>query len=441
MLDESDAVAFILERTQQRRTQQATDAADALALVKELDGLALALEQAGSFIAQKRLAIGEYLDRWRKRETKVREWFDERLMHYPRSVAVTWDTSVQQLDAAAFGLLQILCWFAPEPVPRALLNVASAEQELANVLALTGINPTQTAKPDLEDALSMLAGYSLVKWEDGNTAFSLHRLVADITRSRIAIEQRGAWLTASLNWVNAYLPDELPPQDIRSWPFWLPLRGHLAALIEAAVTENINEPTARLANDLGLLLITQGFWHEAEPLMRRALTIGENSYGAEHPVVAIRLNNLAMLLKDTNRLAEAEPLMRRALAIDESSYGADHPSVAKDLNNLSALLLATDQLAEAELLMRRALAIDESSYGAGHPDVARDINNLAQLLQATNRLAEAEPLMRRALVIEETCYGPRASQRSHSAQQPGAVAKGDLPAGGGGAANVAGAED
>ena len=53
--------------------------------------------------------------------------------------------------------------------------------------------------------------------------------------------------------------------------------------------------------------------------MRRALAIDEKSLGPEHPNVAIRLNNLAALLQATNRLAEAEPLMRRALAIDEQS--------------------------------------------------------------------------------------------------------------------------
>ncbi len=109
MLEESDAVAFILERTQQDRIQQATDTADALALAKELGGLALALEQSCGFIIQNHSSIANYLARWRKHEAKVREWFDENLMDYPRSVAVTWDTSVQQLDAAAFGLLRILC--------------------------------------------------------------------------------------------------------------------------------------------------------------------------------------------------------------------------------------------------------------------------------------------------------------------------------------------
>ena len=42
----------------------------------------------------------------------------------------------------------------------------------------------------------------------------------------------------------------------------------------------------------------------------------EQSFGSNHPRVAIHLNNLAGLLQVTNRLVEAEPLMRRALAIN-----------------------------------------------------------------------------------------------------------------------------
>ena len=134
-------------------------------------------------------------------------------------------------------------------------------------------------------------------------------------------------------------------------------------------------------------------------MMRRALAIDEQSYGADHPNVAIGLNNLASFLVETNRLTEAEPMMRRALAIDEQSYGADHPNVAIRLNNLALLLLNTTRLAEAEPMMRRALAIIEQSYGADHPNVARILSNLAQLLWDTNRLSEAEPIMRRALAI------------------------------------------
>ena len=160
-----------------------------------------------------------------------------------------------------------------------------------------------------------------------------------------------------------------------------------------------------LLNAAGLRLLNEAQFSDAEPMMRRALEIAEQSYGPSHPEVAIRLNNLAQLLQDTNRLSEAEPLMRRALEIDEQSYGLSHPDVAIVLNNLASLLQATNRLAEAEPLMRRALAIDEQSYGPSHPSVARDLNNLASLLQDTNRLAEAEPLMWRALAIDEQSYG------------------------------------
>jgi tetratricopeptide (TPR) repeat protein len=77
-----------------------------------------------------------------------------------------------------------------------------------------------------------------------------------------------------------------------------------------------------------------------------------------------------LLLQDTNRLEEAEPLLRRALAIDEQSYGPEHPNVARDLNNLALLLQDTNRLEEAEPLLRRALAINERSLGPEHPNVA-----------------------------------------------------------------------
>ena len=159
-------------------------------------------------------------------------------------------------------------------------------------------------------------------------------------------------------------------------------------------------------NDLAQMLQDTNRYAESEPLFRRALAIDEKSFGTDHPNVAIRLNNLAHLLEVTNRLAESEPLYRRALAIDEKSFGTDHPNVARDLNNLARLLAATNRLAESEPLFRRALASDEKSFGTDHhPSVAKDLNNLGHLLEVTNRLTESEPLYRRALIIDEKFFG------------------------------------
>ena len=172
----------------------------------------------------------------------------------------------------------------------------------------------------------------------------------------------------------------------------------------------------------------------------------------------------------TNRLEEAEPLMRRALAIDEQSYGPEHPKVATDLNNLAQLLQATNRLEEAEPLMRRALAIDEQSYrprapqgrsststtwpSCSRPPTAlkrpsrycvacstssrrtRDRNTPRSLLPSTTwpscsrpptASTEAEPLMRRALAIDEQSYGPEHPEVATRPQQPGPVAPGHEP--------------
>ena len=120
-----------------------------------------------------------------------------------------------------------------------------------------------------------------------------------------------------------------------------------------------------LALRIASLLRELARWDEAQTQLDTAM--GEAEQLDDPETTAVVLNDLAQLLEATNRLAEAEPLMRRALAIDEQSYGAEHPSGAIDLNNLAQLLEATNRLAEAEPLMRRALAIDEQSYGAEHP--------------------------------------------------------------------------
>ena len=141
---------------------------------------------------------------------------------------------------------------------------------------------------------------------------------------------------------------------------------------------------------------------EAEPLMRRALEIGEKSFGPDHPKVAIRLNNLASLLQSTNRLSEAEPLIRRALEIDEKSFGPDHPDVAIDLNNLAQLLQATNRLSDAEPLMRRHVEIFREfgrKTGHEHPHMQAALGNYVGLLKAM-KLSEVEIAARMREVSE-----------------------------------------
>ena len=97
----------------------------------------------------------------RERDKLVREWFDTRLMKYPRSAVTTWDTSIHQFSSAGLSLLDKLSWFAPEPIPRSLLP--------------EGVQ---------QDALAELANFSFAKLDESGMKFRIHGLVQDVTREQ-----------------------------------------------------------------------------------------------------------------------------------------------------------------------------------------------------------------------------------------------------------------
>jgi tetratricopeptide (TPR) repeat protein len=401
VLSPAAAAEFLLLRTQGRRRVSPDDAAVAATLAAELGYLALALEQAGAYVAHRQSSLAQYLAQWAQRRDEVLAWFNPRLMQYPASVAITWQASFDQLSPGVRRLLQRLAWLAPEPIPESLLDVPV---------------PGRAAdEGDPWDALAELAGYSLVTRDRELPVFSVHRLVQEVTRRGQKAEEAGPGgaagsslrgapaLRQALDWVDDGFVGET--MNVRSWPVLEPLAPHAQAVARYADEAGIADATVRLFSLVGLLLYARARHAEAEPLMRRALALVETSFGKEHLEVATQLNNLAQLLQTTNRLAEAESLLRRALDIDKASLGEDHPQVAIGLNNLAALLQSTYRLAEAEPLMRRALLIGENCSGTESPSVAIRLSNLAQLLQDTDRLAEAEPLMRRALAIDESSFG------------------------------------
>ena len=175
VLDSDSASAFLLERTQDDRDRSANDATLARDLAKELGGLALGLEQAGAYIAAERIGFARYLALWREKRETVLNWFDKALMSYDHDtgLAATWATSVERLPPEGRRLLDRLAYFAPEPIPDALLDVTI---------------PGETADFDAHKARANLFAFSLASRasaEDGTApeaGFAAHRLVQDFTK-------------------------------------------------------------------------------------------------------------------------------------------------------------------------------------------------------------------------------------------------------------------
>ncbi|MEL6317862.1 MAG: toll/interleukin-1 receptor domain-containing protein, partial [Pseudomonadota bacterium] len=358
------------------------------ALLDALDGLPLALVQAGAFLRERRSqSFQDYVDALAARLAKApRAWDSDQKL-----VAATYERSIEEAEREAPGATALLtqaAFFAPDEIPITLLSDApedTATRDAADMLALfslwrrgateagspgsrvaAGAPPGMTggeggqnapAAPDGAAALVAPDDASSVAAPDGASSVvapdsasspvtpdgaadpgpspdhmvphgptvSLHRLLQTVLRAELAPETLADTAQACARRLRARFEGD--PGDVRTWPVNAPLAPHALALSSATPEEAARPDLALALNEAGTFFYARAEHGPAEAVMRRALTIDEVSHGPDHPTVAIRLNNLAALLRATNRPAEAEPLSRRALAIDEASLGPDHPTV------------------------------------------------------------------------------------------------------------------
>ena len=104
-------------------------------------------------------------------------------------------------------------------------------------------------------------------------------------------------------------------------------------------------------------LYDEGRYSEAADVAKKALKVAEDTFGDEHPNVAISLNNLAYLYDCQGNYIKSEPLYKRALAILEKVLGPDHFRVGFVLSNMAERSRKTGKKEEANRLEARAAKI------------------------------------------------------------------------------------
>ena len=422
-LNEADAAAYLLERTESERKMLGDDAEFSGEIAHKLSGYPVALEQAACYINRCRIGFGDFLEDFDKSGKKVLSLRRGDLINNPPAVLATLQMIEKLLGPGEYSILRLACFFSPEPIPVALFE-AQAEK----ISEAAWLLPRETraefksgggqGKLDVRDLLSELANWSLITLTDDG--FTVHKVVQECIISGITKNKRRAWVELALHLMNGYICNAPRPDDVRGWPLWNGVESHVRVLVSLADDFDISEPTTLLMNELALYLKSRGRFSEAELLYLWALEVDEKSFGHEHPNVAVRLNNLAQLLEGTKRFEQAEFLMQRALEIDQKWFGPEHPKVAVRLNNLAELLRATNQLEQAEPLLRMVIGILDRNGGQRLENYSAALNNLAQLLKTTNRLKQAEPLMRRALEVDEKTLGadhPKVSVRLNNLAQ------------------------
>ncbi|MDQ0605416.1 tetratricopeptide (TPR) repeat protein [Streptomyces canus] len=365
-----------------------TDGADAVCA--ELGYLALAVEQAAAYCAETGTSPREYLD-------MLAQWPATMFAagtaggDSERTIARIWHLTLNRLadTPLAGSLLRILAWYAPDNIPRDLL------QGLAE-------------PPQLATAIGRLAAYSMIT-DNHDGTLTIHRLLqalartpdaGDTHRTPEAVDHARDQAAALL--AEAFSTDVHQPE---TWPRCRALLPHTDALTRHHTPDHDTTHTAHALDRAAAYQSGQGSLTPAIHAFQRALATRDRVLGGDHPHTLTSRNNLAHAYQAAGDLGRAIPLFERTLATRERVLGGDHRHTLTSRNNLAHAYQEAGDLSRAIPLHEHTLTERERVLGEDDPQTLTSRNNLAYAYQEAGDLGRAIPLYEGTLTERERVLG------------------------------------
>jgi tetratricopeptide (TPR) repeat protein len=308
------------------------DRTKAEAIVREMDGLPLALDQAGAYIEETGCGISGYLELYKKRRADLLKKKDRSSPEYPNTVATTWALSFQQVEQAnpaAAEILRLCASLAPDAIAEEIIT--GAESHLGPILSPVAADPLA-----FNDAVEVLRRYSLVRRNPTEKTLTIHRRVQAVLKDGMNKKTQRKWAERAVRAVNEVFPSDV---EVETWSQCERYLPHALVCATAIEQWDFAFPEAtQLLNRAGNYLKDHARYKEAALLHQRILAIDMKVFGPDHPEVATDLNNLAYLYNSQGNYEQAAPLYQRALAICEKRLGPDHPNTVTVRENYTRLL-------------------------------------------------------------------------------------------------------
>ena len=379
------------------------DITRAKAIAQEVDGLPLALDQAGAYIDETGCSLNQYLERYLQRKIRFLGQRGKAIFSaHPASVAVTFSLAFDKvqgkypLGPLALKLLHLFAFLHPDDISDEMLKAG------APVLGIP-LQELATDSDKLDRAIGILRDFSLVQRRNdtkshNSTTISIHRVVQDILRGKLKPAQQHRWANKVVRLVNFVFPEG----DFSSWPLYASYLPHAQECAKLITEYQINQKEAAdLLQRLGSYCYWRASYQDAEKYLTHALELYRQILGPEHPDTAQALDSLATLYTKQGKYQEAEAYYRDALQIRERVAESAPTELARTLNNLALLRQGQGRYQEAEELYQRVLSIEETTVGLDHPDIATTYSNLALLYEEQGKYPQAEKMYQDVLAIDE----------------------------------------
>ncbi len=152
-------------------------------------------------------------------------------------------------------------------------------------------------------------------------------------------------------------------------------------------------------------LYSQHSYRQGEDYYECMIAIDIKALGPYHPSVADDLTGLALFYISKQRYSEAEPLLRRALSIYESVYGSDNMLVTRTRSSLANVLNKLGQTQQAMALYGQAFNKGHIAMDPNNLETARMLNELAFLYYSQGKLEDARTVYQWALASTKGAVG------------------------------------
>ena len=389
VLDIDVAADFLTARTGD------PDKSAARELAGELGGLPLALEQAAAYVQATGTSLTRYLPLFRDRQAELLARGEA--AGHPMDVAATLGLALSSLAEAtpvAAGLMRLLAFLAPEPVPLALLLAGGAGPDLPCTEAADAIRPLLGDPVAIGDAVAALRSYSLVT-PAGDGLVLVHRLVAAVTRAQLSAPAAAQWRDASAAVVESAVPADAESPE--AWQACASLLSHARAVLNLT-----SDGIWRIAWSLG----RSGSYPAALALFSLIADARTNddAQGPGHPRTLTARHALAFFTGVGGDAAAARDQFAALLPSMERVLSPDHPKTLSARHNLARWTGGAGDAAGARDQLTVLLPVRERILGPEHPDTLTTRGELAfwtgrlgDAVAARDQLAALMPVSERVL--------------------------------------------
>ena len=414
-------------------------------IVQELGYLALAIDQAGAYIANSG-KMKEYLGVYRKKRPDMLN-SKENVKKYGYAVSVyrTWELSyekVQHKNPAAAELLLVLGYYNFNAIPREIFEIggrvfaraSTADPAAANAMSpfaklLAGCisisDPNDPQDPNepswipwlFDQAVATLLSYSLIKRDmiedqDHSPTYTIHPLVHCWIRDRNQPDIERLHLQ---NMAIALLQETMLTKETEGG---YALRSRLVSHLDAWVMPYLDGEAQLQGHGeeerIGVLEAaaltyqdSSGRLDDAERLREKVLNWRIHNLGSLEPETILARFYLGTTYRRQSKLQKALRLHQETLNLLRKFRGPEHPDTLEAMLDLAWTYAEQGNISEAEQLEREVVAVRTKVLGADHIDTAFVRGSLGMTLWRAKRYEEAKEEFSFSLEKTLAKWGPR----------------------------------